>query len=81
MAAFAWFAAGLAAWGLGTVASVNLIAELGAVMLLQAAAAVVLGPKASAGLLFPLAYMIFLVPFGDESCRRCRRSPPTSRSR
>ena len=50
----AWLAAALLAWGLGTV------------MLLQAAVAVVLGPSVTAGLLFPLAYMIFLVPFGDE---------------
>ncbi|HEY7806432.1 MAG TPA: exosortase A [Croceibacterium sp.] len=62
----AWFAAGLLAWGLGTLAGVNLVAELGVVMLLQAAVGVILGPKAGAGLLFPLAYMIFLVPFGDE---------------
>jgi exosortase A len=62
----AWLAVGLLAWTLGTAASVNLIAQLGAVMLLQAAAAVLLGPRILAGLLFPLAYMIFLVPFGDE---------------
>jgi exosortase A len=62
----AWLAVGLLAWTLGTAASVNLIAQLGAVMLLQAAAAVLLGPRIVAGLLFPLAYMIFLVPFGDE---------------
>ena len=62
----AWFAAGLLAWGLGTAASVNLLAQLGVVMLLQAAVAVLLGPRVTAGLLFPLAYMVFLVPFGEE---------------
>jgi exosortase A len=62
----AWLATGLVAWTLGTAASVNLIAQLGAVILLQAAVAVALGPRIVAGLLFPLAYMIFLVPFGDE---------------
>lgn len=62
----AWLAGGLAAWALGTAASVNLVAQLGAVMLLQAAVAVLLGPRIVAGLLFPLAYMVFLVPFGDE---------------
>jgi exosortase A len=62
----AWFGAGLLAWGLGTAANINLVAQLGAVMLLQAAVAVLLGPRVVAGLLFPLAYMIFLVPFGDE---------------
>jgi exosortase A len=34
--------------------------------LLQAAALVVLGPKVTAGLVFPLCYMLFLVPFGGE---------------
>jgi exosortase A len=61
-----WFAGGLLAWGLGRGAGVNLVADLGAVMLLQGAVAVVLGPRVSAGLLFPLGYMLFLVPFGDE---------------
>jgi exosortase A len=62
----AWLAAGLLAWTVGSAESVNLLAQLGAVMLLQAAVAVLLGPRLVAGLLFPLAYMIFLVPFGDE---------------
>jgi exosortase A len=62
----AWLSAGLLAWTAGTAASVNLLAQLGAVMLLQAAVAVLLGPRIVAGLLFPLAYMIFLVPFGEE---------------
>jgi exosortase A len=62
----AWLAGGLLAWSLGTAADVNLVSQLGAVMLLQAAVAVLLGPRGVAGLLFPLAYMIFLVPFGDE---------------
>ncbi|MGZ3257894.1 MAG: exosortase A [Croceibacterium sp.] len=60
------FAAGLLAWALGTAASVNLLAELGAVMLLQASVAILFGPRIVAGLIFPLAYMLFLVPFGDE---------------
>lgn len=59
-------AGGLLAWLLGSAASVNLIAQFGAVVLLQAAVAVLLGPRVAAGLLFPLAYMLFLVPFGDE---------------
>ena len=63
---FAWLAAGLLAWGMGTVAGVNLIAQLGTVMMAQAAVAILLGPRITAGLLFPLAYMVFLVPFGDE---------------
>nr|WP_166176294.1 exosortase A [Altererythrobacter segetis] len=62
----AWLAAGLSTWALGTAASVNLIAQLGTVMLMQSAVATLLGPRIVAGLLFPLAYMIFLVPFGEE---------------
>jgi exosortase A len=62
----AWLGAGLLVWASGTATSVNLLAQLGAVMLLQAAVAVVLGPRVVAGLLFPLAYMVFLVPFGEE---------------
>jgi exosortase A len=62
----AWLAAGLLAWGLGTAADVNLIAQLGTVMMAQAAVAILLGPRLVAALLFPLAYMVFLVPFGDE---------------
>lgn len=62
----AWLGAGLLVWASGTATSVNLLAQLGAVMLLQAAVAVVLGLRVVAGLLFPLAYMVFLVPFGEE---------------
>jgi exosortase A len=57
---------GLLAWLAGTAVGVNLVSQLGAVMLLQAAVLVLLGPRVAAGLLFPLAYMLFLVPFGDE---------------
>lgn len=59
-------AGGLLAWLLGSAAGVNLVAQFGAVVLLQGAVAVLLGPRVAAGLLFPLAYMLFLVPFGDE---------------
>lgn len=59
-------AAGLLAWLGGTFAGINLVSQFGAVVLLQAAVAVLLGPRLAAGLLFPLAYMLFLVPFGDE---------------
>ena len=62
----AWLGVGLFAWLAGTMAGINLVSQLGAVLLLQAAVAVLLGPRVVAGLLFPLAYMLFLVPFGDE---------------
>lgn len=53
-------------WLLGSVAGVNLVSQLGAVLALQAALLAMLGPRVGAGLLFPLGYMVFLVPFGDE---------------
>ena len=62
----AWLGVGLFAWLAGTMAGINLVSQLGAVLLLQAAVAVLLGPRVAAGLLFPLAYRLFLVPFGDE---------------
>ena len=37
----------------------------GLVLMLQGAVVTVLGPNVARGLLFPLAYMVFLVPFGD----------------
>ena len=56
----------LLAWLAGTAAGINLVGQFGAVVMLQAAVAVLLGPRVAAGLLFPLGYMLFLVPFGDE---------------
>ena len=53
-------------WVLGSFAGLSLARQLGAVALLQGAALALLGPRVSAGLAFPLAYMLFLVPFGDE---------------
>ena len=61
-----WAGAGLAAWIGGSAKDINLVSEAGAVMLLQGGAAALLGPRVTAGLLFPLGYMLFLVPFGDE---------------
>lgn len=56
----------LALWMLGTVAGINIVSQFGAVGALVASVIVLLGPKVSAGLIFPLAYMVFLVPIGDE---------------
>lgn len=57
-------AAGL--WLLGTSLEINTISQLGAVGALQASVAAVLGLRVALGLLFPLAYMVFLVPIGGE---------------
>lgn len=56
----------LAVWRVGAAFDINLISQLGAVGMLQIAAAILLGPRVTMGLLFPLGYMLFLVPFGDE---------------
>ena len=59
-------AVGLLTWLAGRVLGINTVSQLGAIAMLQASVAVLLGPRVVAGLLFPLAYMVFLVPFGDE---------------
>lgn len=53
-------------WVLGTFAGFNLVRQLGAVAMLPATGLLLLGPRVFAALLFPFAYMLFLVPFGDE---------------
>lgn len=53
-------------WVLGAFAGFSLLRQAGAVALLAAAVIGLLGPRVSAGLAFPLCYMAFLVPFGDE---------------
>ena len=59
---------GLAAllWLLGEFAGVAGARQFAVVVMAMAAAAATLGPEAVAGLRFPLAYMLFLVPLGDE---------------
>ena len=59
-------AAAILLWALGALAGLNLFRQAGAVALLPASALLLLGPRVFAGLLFPFAYMAFLVPFGDE---------------
>lgn len=58
--------AALVLWVLGTFAGFDLFRQAGAVAMLPATGLLVLGPRVFAGLLFPFAYMVFLVPFGDE---------------
>lgn len=53
-------------WLLGAFSGFNLFRHFGAVALLPASAVALLGPRVTLGLLFPLAYLMFLVPFGDE---------------
>lgn len=59
-------AAAVLLWVLGAFAGFNLFRQAGAVAMLPASALLLLGPRVFAGLLFPLCYMAFMVPFGDE---------------
>jgi exosortase A len=58
-------AAGGFGWLLGDASGVALARHLGLVMMLQGAVLTTLGPNVAHGLLFPMAYALFLVPFGD----------------
>ncbi len=52
-------------WLLGDISGLALATHLAVVVALQSVFLAIMGPRISAALLFPLAYMIFLVPFGD----------------
>jgi len=60
------FGAAALLWLLGEFAGVALVRQTAVVIMAQAAVAATLGPQVVAGLLFPLGYMLLLVPFGDE---------------
>jgi len=53
-------------WLLGNISGLATASHLGVVLMLQMAVIALLGPRAAAALLFPLAYGLFLVPIGDE---------------
>lgn len=53
-------------WLLGESATVALVRHLGLVAMLEGAVLTLLGPMVARGMLFPLAYAWFLVPFGAE---------------
>lgn len=61
-----WVAGATLCWFLGALADVALFRHAGIVGMLQGAVLTVMGPQVARGLLFPLFYMIFLVPFGTE---------------
>jgi exosortase A len=64
--ALLYVGAGAGGWLLGDAAGVALARQAGLVMMLQGSVAAVLGANVARGLLFPLFYMFFLVPFGEE---------------
>jgi exosortase A len=59
-------AAGLALWRAGEGLGINLLAQIGAVGAVQGAVVTLLGLRVSMVLAVPLAFAVFLVPFGDE---------------
>jgi len=59
-------AAGAAGWLLGEAAGVALARHAGLVLMLQGAVACCLGKAAARGLAFPLFYLLFLIPAGEE---------------
>lgn len=61
-----WCAGGSAAWLLGDAASVALFRHVGLVVMLQGAVIATLGLNVTRGLIFPLFYMFFMVPVGEE---------------
>lgn len=60
------FGGGALLWLLGDASGLSVARHAGVVIMLQASVPAILGPRVAAGLLFPLAYMTFLVPVGDE---------------
>ena len=64
--ALLWMTGAGLVWLVGEAAGVGLFRQLGLVLMLQGAVAVVLGEKLVRALLFPLGYALLLVPFGEE---------------
>jgi exosortase A len=59
-------AGGGALWLMGSAAGVNLLRQLGLIVMLQGAVLSLLGPMVARALTFPLLYAFFLVPFGES---------------
>jgi exosortase A len=53
-------------WLLGAMSGLDLARQAGVVALLGASVPLLLGPRIAAGLSFPLCYLAFLVPLGEE---------------
>jgi exosortase A len=53
-------------WLLGAFSGLNLARQAGVVAMAAASVPLLLGPRVAAGLIFPLCYMILLVPCGEE---------------
>ncbi|WP_404480865.1 exosortase A [Novosphingobium sp. BL-52-GroH] len=60
------FAAAAFLWLLGAISGLDLARQAGAVAMLGACVPLLLGVRVTAGLWFPLCYLVFLVPVGEE---------------
>lgn len=65
--ALIYVGAGAFGWLLGDAAGLAVARQLGLLMMLQGSVAALLGPNVIRGLLFPLFYMFFLLPVGEEA--------------
>lgn len=54
------------AWLIGEAGGASIIRHAALVLMIQASVLTILGPNATRALLFPVFYLVFLVPFGDE---------------
>ena len=62
-----WLLLGLTVWLLGRMGGFNIIAQGGTIVALQGAVMALLGVRVALVLAFPLFFMFFLIPFGDEA--------------
>ncbi|UVO53300.1 exosortase A [Sphingomonas sp. SUN039] len=53
-------------WLIGEAGGVAIVRHIGLVGMIQASVIAILGPAVARAVLFPLFYLVFLVPFGDE---------------
>lgn len=53
-------------WLLGALSGLDLARQAGVVAMLGAAVPLLFGPRVAMGLLFPLGYLVFLIPIGEE---------------
>lgn len=59
-------AGGAFLWLLGAISGLDIARQAGVVAMLGACVPLLLGVRVAAGLVFPLCYLVFLVPAGDE---------------
>ena len=63
---FAFFGAAALLWVLGEAAELGLLRHMALVFMIQSATFTLLGKQVARGLIYPLFYLIFLIPFGEE---------------